>query len=82
MGEWFKTWFDTTYYDILYDDRDELEAEEFIQHLLRYLNLDQRAFVLDIGCGTGRHALALAEYGFDVTGIDLSLNRIEKALVY
>lgn len=82
MGEWFKTWFDTTYYDILYDDRDELEAEEFIQNLLRYLNLDQRAFVLDIGCGTGRHALALAENGFDVTGIDLSLNRIEKALVY
>ena len=34
MSEWFKTWFDTTYYDILYDDRDELEAEEFIQHLL------------------------------------------------
>ncbi|MBX0295922.1 methyltransferase domain-containing protein [Halomicroarcula sp. F27] len=28
--------------------------------------------VLDVGCGPGRHALALQERGHDVTGIDLS----------
>ncbi|WP_135303474.1 class I SAM-dependent methyltransferase [Haloarcula amylovorans] len=28
--------------------------------------------VLDVGCGPGRHALALQERGYDVTGIDLS----------
>jgi ubiquinone/menaquinone biosynthesis C-methylase UbiE len=28
--------------------------------------------LLDLGCGTGRHALHFAERGFDVTGVDLS----------
>lgn len=34
--------------------------------------------VLDVGCGAGRHALAFAQAGFDVEGIDFSL----KAIVY
>ena len=28
--------------------------------------------VLDLGCGTGRHALYFARNGFDVTAVDLS----------
>lgn len=28
--------------------------------------------VLDVGCGTGRHAIGLAARGFDVTGVDVS----------
>ncbi|MGH3995293.1 MAG: class I SAM-dependent methyltransferase, partial [Pseudonocardiaceae bacterium] len=28
--------------------------------------------VLDVGCGTGRHAVALAQRGFDVVGVDVS----------
>ena len=28
--------------------------------------------MLDVGCGPGRHALALARRGFDVVGVDLS----------
>lgn len=35
--------------------------------------------ILDIGCGTGGHAVALAERGFDVTGIDLEPGMIERA---
>jgi glycine/sarcosine N-methyltransferase len=31
-----------------------------------------RRRIVDAGCGTGRHAAALAEAGFDVTGIDVS----------
>ena len=30
-------------------------------------------WVLDLGCGVGRHALLLAEHGFDVEAIDGSL---------
>ncbi len=34
---------------------------------------------LDIGCGTGTHALWLAEQGFDVLGVDISDRAIAKA---
>src|SRR5271169_3438705 len=35
--------------------------------------------VLDIGCGTGEHALMVAELGLDVTGIDSSPRAIALA---
>jgi 2-polyprenyl-3-methyl-5-hydroxy-6-metoxy-1,4-benzoquinol methylase len=38
-----------------------------------------RKTILDAGCGTGRHTLALAEAGFDVTGIDASPDMIDVA---
>ena len=37
--------------------------------------------VLDTACGTGRHAIALAEEGYQVTGTDISSNMIERARV-
>jgi 2-polyprenyl-3-methyl-5-hydroxy-6-metoxy-1,4-benzoquinol methylase len=35
--------------------------------------------VLDVGCGTGELALALAERGLQVLGVDLAAAAIEKA---
>lgn len=35
--------------------------------------------VLDAACGTGRHAIALAQAGYEVTGADLSSGMIERA---
>jgi SAM-dependent methyltransferase len=35
--------------------------------------------VLDVGCGTGEHALMAAELGFDATGIDFSPKAIRRA---
>jgi SAM-dependent methyltransferase len=40
---------------------------------------DARGRVLDVGCGTGTHALWLAAQGFDVVGIDISPRAIERA---
>ena len=35
--------------------------------------------ILDTACGTGMHAIALAQRGYDVTGADLSVGMIERA---
>jgi len=69
---WFESWFDSPYYHILYQHRDETEAELFLDHLLEYLQPPMGSKMLDLGCGKGRHAVYLNEKGFEVTGIDLS----------
>ena len=38
-----------------------------------------RGRVLDVGCGTGEHALLAAEHGLDATGIDLAAAAIDQA---
>jgi len=79
MSNWFASWFDTEYYHQLYKDRDESEAELFIEKILIYLNLPKHAKILDIACGKGRHAKAIADHNYEVVGIDLSENSIEEA---
>lgn len=40
--------------------------------LSEIIPLDSHPHVLDVGCGTGRHSLALSSMGYQTTGIDLS----------
>lgn len=77
--KWFEEWFDSPYYHVLYANRNEPEAENFIRAITAKLNLATGAKVLDVACGKGRHAKTLAQLGFDVTGIDLSCNSIAEA---
>ncbi len=77
--EWFEDWFDTGYYHLLYQNRDEKEAERFIQNLINHLNLPSGSKLLDLACGKGRHAKYLSEFGHDVLGVDLSPNSISLA---
>ena len=47
--------------------------------LIEMLELSAEHMVLDVGCGPGRHAIALGERGFSVHGIDISERFIELA---
>jgi SAM-dependent methyltransferase len=47
-------------------------TEQEVGFLVDALGLEAGARVLDVGCGPGRHALALARRGIDVVGVDLS----------
>ncbi len=76
---WFSSWFDTPYYHILYKERNYREAQLFMDNLTHYLNLPEKAKVLDLACGKGRHAIYLNQLGFDVLGADLSANSIAEA---
>jgi len=70
--DWFEEWFDTDYYQMLYLQRNELEANDFASQLDQHLKLGTGARILDVGCGRGRYALAFHRMGHQVTGIDLS----------
>jgi len=79
VNNWFASWFDTPYYHILYKDRNYREAQLFMDNLTHYLNLPEKAKVLDLACGKGRHSIYLNQLGFDVLGVDLSENSIQEA---
>jgi SAM-dependent methyltransferase len=49
---------------------------DFIEAEIGY---DRNARILDIGCGTGRHALELARRGYRVIGVDLSESMLRQA---
>jgi len=74
--EWFTEWFDSPYYHMLYQDRDEREAQLFLDNLTRHFHFSPDTKVVDLACGKGRHAIYLNALGFDVTGIDLSAQSI------
>ena len=77
--DWFVDWFNTSYYHILYQNRNESEAKEFIINLMNHLRLNSTSKILDLACGKGRHSKTLNELGFEVLGGDLSENSIKEA---
>lgn len=78
-ANWFKDWFNSPYYDLLYFQRDAKEAAAFLDRLTDRLQPAPGSRMLDIACGKGRHAVLLASKGYDVTGIDLAPASIEVA---
>jgi SAM-dependent methyltransferase len=54
-------------------------TDQEVGFLLETLGLEDGARVLDVGCGAGRHAQALASAGLDVTGVDISARLLEIA---
>ena len=73
---WFNTWFDSPYYHILYKNRNEEEAQVFMDNITNYLNMPENGTILDLACGKGRHSIYLNKLGYQVTGVDLSENSI------
>ena len=76
---WFAHWFDSPYYHTLYKNRDEKEAQAFIDNLVQHLQIPTGSKLIDIACGKGRHATYFNSLGFDVIGVDLSPNSIASA---
>ncbi|MFQ3669380.1 MAG: class I SAM-dependent methyltransferase [Fimbriimonadaceae bacterium] len=50
-----------------------------VSFLIEKLQLEPGQHLVDIGCGTGRHAVEFARRGFRVTGVDLSAGMLDQA---
>ena len=59
----------------LQQDRTDLET----QFAIHALGIQPNHRVLDLCCGQGRHGIALAKTGLDVTGVDLSVEMLNIA---
>ena len=71
------SWFASPYYALLYQHRDEQEAENFVKVITQSLNISPPARVLDAGCGRGRYARAFARQGFEVDAIDYAAQPLD-----
>jgi SAM-dependent methyltransferase len=59
-------------YDAIYRSKDYDSEVDLIERILLRHGLDGLRRLLDLGCGTGNHALPLAQRGHTVVGIDRS----------
>jgi 2-polyprenyl-3-methyl-5-hydroxy-6-metoxy-1,4-benzoquinol methylase len=61
---------------------DQLTPPAQVQHVLALLATqpsNNTISILDLGCGTGTYAVALAQAGFTVTGIDAAPGMLARA---
>ncbi|KXK53965.1 MAG: SAM-dependent methyltransferase [Chlorobi bacterium OLB5] len=78
MQQWYELLFKN--YAVKYDEESFTKGTigecDFIESECDY---NKQIKILDIGCGTGRHAIELAKRGYNVTGIDLSESQLKRA---
>lgn len=76
--QWYETLFEN--YAKTYDNECFTKGTtgecDFIEKELAF---NKSLKILDVGCGTGRHAIELAKRGYNVTGIDLSEAQLAEA---
>lgn len=66
-------------YDTLYQDKDYSAECDLIERMFRTYGGQRVHSVLDLGCGTGSHAVPLAGRGYEVTGVDRSPDMLTRA---
>ncbi|MCU0961978.1 MAG: class I SAM-dependent methyltransferase [Pirellulaceae bacterium] len=78
MAQWYETLF--VNFARTYDQESFTQGTvgevDFVE---RELGADRSKRILDIACGTGRHAIELARRGYCVTGFDLSEGQLRRA---
>jgi SAM-dependent methyltransferase len=83
-GGWYRRAFDREYFErwvrsgaTSWDPvRDTQHQVDFV---VRAMRPEPGAAVLDVACGHGRHAIELARRGYEVTGVDLSVDLLDIA---
>jgi SAM-dependent methyltransferase len=66
------------YYDLFYADKDYAAEAAFVRDIIQRHEPSARS-ILDLGCGSGRHAVEFARAGLMVTGVERSGDMIARA---
>ena len=66
------------YYDVLYQDKDYEREVEYLAGLINKYAPGAKQLA-DLGCGTGKHAELLTEYGYREHGVDMSADMLKSA---
>ncbi len=67
------------YYDLIYQDKNYEEECNFLEEVFRSYQSKPITNILELGCGTGGHAIPLAKRGYKLTGLDGSSVMLEQA---
>lgn len=78
QGEWFERWFNEAYLD-LYSHRDDGEASEMVALIAGATGWKAGDRILDLACGSGRHAAPFTAGGGHISGLDLSMPLLRRA---
>ena len=79
MIPWYVHCFGREYLD-LYPHRDDAEAQADVEAIIELIDPPKDEPLLDLGCGAGRHLVALHSAGFrHIVGLDLSAELLEIA---
>lgn len=68
----------SAFYDAMYAQKDYVGECDVIERLMLE-SLESSKAILDLGCGTGEHAIELATRGYMITGVDRSEAMITRA---
>jgi SAM-dependent methyltransferase len=66
-------------YDALYRDKNYSAECDMIEGILKQYGKSPVRSILDLGCGTGNHAIIFAERDYEVVGVDCSQEMINSA---
>jgi SAM-dependent methyltransferase len=66
-------------YDDLYREKDYVAECDLIERVFKLYGQGPLRRVLDLGCGTGGHVVALAQRGYEVVGVDRAPDMLERA---
>ena len=67
------------YYDLLYSDKDYGKEVEYIDSLIKE-NSNNTQTILDMGCGTGKHAELLCDKGKYIEALRVDYQKVEELM--
>jgi SAM-dependent methyltransferase len=64
---------------VIFNPQRLASAPADVEKIIRLLQIEKHARILDLCCGIGRHTLEFAHHGFEIVGVDRTRRFIERA---